>query len=133
MKVTNLEQTPERMEQQLGKMNSLLENFIIAQQTQGRFPTQLQQNPKPANYVEETHEQVHAITTLRSGKQIDKTIAPKEIKPGEDESRGLGREIGSKKSESKKDKGKDKDHESNYEPSNEVALEYLKHTLFPHR
>ena len=60
----------------------------MSQQTQGRFPAQPQQNPKPANYIEETHEQVHAITTLRSGKEVDKTIAPKEVKQGEDESRG---------------------------------------------
>ena len=66
------------LEQQLKKMNYLLENFIMAQQTQGRFPAQPQQNPKPANCIEETHEQVQNITTLRSDKKIDKTIAPKE-------------------------------------------------------
>ena len=44
-KVTNLEQAQERLEhsntsleQLMRKMNSLLESFIMAQQTQGRFP-----------------------------------------------------------------------------------------------
>ena len=69
-KVTNLGQ-------QLGKMNSLLKNFIVALQTQGLFPTQPQQNPKPTNCIEETHEQIQVITIFKSGKEIDKTIAPK--------------------------------------------------------
>ena len=44
-------------------------------------------------------EQVQAITTLRSGKKIDKTIAPKWVNQGEDECRGLGGESERKKSE----------------------------------
>ncbi|GFS37337.1 hypothetical protein Acr_00g0051420 [Actinidia rufa] len=55
------------IEQQLGKMNSILESLVISQQMQRQFPAQPQQNPKPANCIEETHEQVQAITTLRSG------------------------------------------------------------------
>jgi len=51
--------------------------MLMTQQTQGRFPAQPQPNPKPANVVDTTHEQANAITTLRSGKQIDKTITPK--------------------------------------------------------
>ncbi|GFZ05438.1 hypothetical protein Acr_17g0010100 [Actinidia rufa] len=51
-----LEQSIIHLEQQLGKMNSLLENLIIAQQTQGLFPVQPQQNSRPANCIEETHE-----------------------------------------------------------------------------
>ena len=78
-KVINLEQAHGRLEQQIGKMNSLFENFIMAQQTQERFPAQRQQNFKPANYIEETYEQVQSITTLRNGKQVDKTIILKEI------------------------------------------------------
>ena len=69
-------------------MNFLIENFIIAQQTQGRLPIQPQQNSKLANCIEETHEQVHAITSLKSGKEIYKTIVPKEVNQGEDEFRG---------------------------------------------
>ena len=98
----------------------------MTKQTQGRFPAQPQQNPKPANYIDETHEQVHAITTLRSGKEIDKTIAPKEVlhkKNGE--FRGLSQ------------KSEEKDHESNSEPfkkaSDEITMEDLKHAPFPHR
>ena len=49
-------------------MNSLLENFIMAQQIQGQFSAQPQQNAKPANYIKKTHEKVNAITTLRSEK-----------------------------------------------------------------
>ena len=61
----------------------------MAQQTQGQFPSQSQQNPELANCIKETHEQVQAITTLRSGKKIDKTIAPKEVNHGKNyESRG---------------------------------------------
>ncbi|GFZ06767.1 hypothetical protein Acr_18g0009370 [Actinidia rufa] len=45
------------IEQQLGKMNSIHESLVISQQTQGRFPAQPQQNPKPANCIEKTHEQ----------------------------------------------------------------------------
>ncbi|GFY96721.1 hypothetical protein Acr_11g0010270 [Actinidia rufa] len=117
----------------MGKMNSLLENFITAQQTQGRFLAQPQQNPKPANYIDETHEQVHAIITLRSGKEIDKTIAPKEVNHGKNgESRRLIQE-----SESEKKKTEEKDHESNSElfkkASNEITMEHLKHASFPHR
>ena len=47
-----------RLEQQIGKMNSLLDNFIMAQQTQGRFLAQPQQNLKLSNYIEEMYEQV---------------------------------------------------------------------------
>ena len=86
MKVNNLEQ-------QLGKMNSLLKNFIIAQQTQWRFPVQPQQNPKLTNCIEETHEHVQAITTLRNRKKIDKNIASKRANQGIFESRELGGEI----------------------------------------
>ena len=67
-----------------------------------------------------------------SGKEIDKTIALKGVKQGEDESRELGREIKSKKSKSEKKK-----HEINYEPSkkayNDVSLEDLKCASFLHR
>ncbi|GFS40575.1 hypothetical protein Acr_00g0069390 [Actinidia rufa] len=77
-KVTNIEQ-------QLEKMNSLLENFIMVQQTQGRFPTQTQPNPKSANCIEEIHEQV--------------TITPKRVNLGEDESRELDIKIERKKRE----------------------------------
>ncbi|GFZ14721.1 hypothetical protein Acr_24g0009110 [Actinidia rufa] len=77
-KVTNIEQ-------QLEKMNSLLENFIMAQQTQGRFPTQTQQNSISANCIEKIHEQV--------------TITPKRVNLGEDESRDLDIEIERKKRE----------------------------------
>ena len=62
----------------------------MVQQTQGRFPAQPQQNPEQENCIEETHEQVQAITTLKSGKEIDKSIAPKEINHRKNgESRGL--------------------------------------------
>ena len=47
-----------------------------------------------------------------SGKQIDKTIAPKQVNQGEDESNGLEHETKSKTSESKKNKSEEKEHES---------------------
>ncbi|GFS34043.1 hypothetical protein Acr_00g0031950 [Actinidia rufa] len=77
-KITNIEQ-------QLGKMNSLLENLIIAQQTQERFSAQTQPNSKSANCIEEIHERV--------------TITPKRVNLGEDESRELDIEIERKKKE----------------------------------
>ncbi|GFY96846.1 hypothetical protein Acr_11g0011520 [Actinidia rufa] len=91
-KVTNLEQSHGRLEQSfmnleqhMEKMNSLLENFIMAQQTQGRFPTQTQPNSISANCIEEIHEQV--------------TITPKRVNLGENESRELDIEIERKKRE----------------------------------
>ena len=98
---------------------------------------QPQQNPKLVNYIKETHKQVHAITTLRSEKEIDKIITPKGVNQGEDESKRLGHETESKKSESKKDKGKEKEHEIHSKPSNkasnEVTMKDLKYAPFLHR
>jgi len=68
------------LEQSQGETNTIVKDIhkmLMTQQTQGRFPAQPQPNPKPANVVDTTHEQANAITTLRSGKQIDKTITPK--------------------------------------------------------
>ena len=95
----------------------------MAQQTQGRFPAQPQQNPKPANCIKKINEQVQAITNLRNGKEIDKTIFSKEINQGEDESRGLGHEIENKKRESEKNKSEEKEHYINYELSNKASNE----------
>ncbi|GFZ14419.1 hypothetical protein Acr_24g0006090 [Actinidia rufa] len=121
----------------MGKMNSILENLVISQQTQGRFPAQPQQNPKPANCIEETHEQIQAITTLRSGKEIDKTIAPKRVIQVGEESRDLGGESERQKvkEERKESKGKEREHdsESSVKMSNEITVEDLKHAPFPHR
>ncbi|GFZ12721.1 hypothetical protein Acr_23g0011060 [Actinidia rufa] len=61
-----------------------------------------QQNPKPANCIDETHEQVQAIMTLRSGKEIDKTIAPKRIIQGGEKSKDLGGESERQKNEEKR-------------------------------
>ncbi|GFZ14466.1 hypothetical protein Acr_24g0006560 [Actinidia rufa] len=77
-KVTNIEQ-------QLEKMNFLLENFVMAQQTQGQFPTQTQPNSVSANCIEKIHEQV--------------TITPKKVNLGDDKSRELDIEIERKKRE----------------------------------
>ncbi|GFZ14646.1 hypothetical protein Acr_24g0008360 [Actinidia rufa] len=129
-KVTNIEQ-------QLGKMNSILESLVISQQMQGRFPAQPQQNPKPANCIEETHEQVQAITTLRSGKQIDKTIEPKRVIQGGEKSKELGGESERRKLEEERKESKGQEHEHDSEPvtkvPNEITVEDLKHAPFPQR
>ena len=55
------------------------------QQEKGKLPSQTIQNPKGQNSVgisgqsEGTFEHCKAVTTLRSGKVIDKTIQPKEL------------------------------------------------------
>src|ERR1700734_2159476 len=53
------------------------------QQEKGKFPSQPQANPAGTHYVGEAPaqniEQAKAITTLRSGKVVDKTISPKPV------------------------------------------------------
>ncbi|GFS30842.1 hypothetical protein Acr_00g0014470 [Actinidia rufa] len=133
----NLGQSVTNLEQYMGKMNSMFESLVISQQTQGQFLAQPQQNPKPTNCIKETHEQVQAITTLRSGKEIDKTIAPKRVIQVGEESRDLGGESERQKvvEERKESKGKEREHDS--EPStkvyNDITVEDLKHAPFPHR
>ncbi|GFY95639.1 hypothetical protein Acr_10g0010240 [Actinidia rufa] len=136
-KVTNLEQSFINCEKHMGKVNSILESLVISQQMQGRFPAQPQQNPKPANCIEETHEQVQAITTLRSGKEIDKTIAPKRVIQGGEKSKDLGGESERRKLEEERKESKGKEHEHDSEPvtkvPNEITVEDLKHAPFPQR
>ncbi|GFY95491.1 hypothetical protein Acr_10g0008760 [Actinidia rufa] len=125
------------IEQQLRKMNSILESLVISQQMQGRFPAQPQQNPKPANCIEETHEQVQAITTLRSGKEIDKTIAPKRVIQGGEKSKELGGESERRKLEEERKESKGQEHEHDSEPveklPKEITVEDLKHAPFPQK
>ena len=67
------------LQQQMTKMNATIG---ILQQEKGKFPAQPQPNPKGQNSVgtssgeEKNLEQVKSITTLRSGKVLDKTIIP---------------------------------------------------------
>ncbi|GFY90900.1 hypothetical protein Acr_07g0010960 [Actinidia rufa] len=136
-KVTNLEQSFMNFEKHMGKVNSILESLVISQQMQGRFPAQPQQNPKPANCIEKTHEQVQAITTLRSGKEIDKTIAPKRVIQGGEKSKELGVESERHKLEEERKENKGQEHEHDSEPvtkvPNEITVEDLKHAPFPQR
>ena len=66
---------------QIIKLTSSMGNF---QQEKGKLPSQTVQNPQGQNSVgvsgssEGTFEHCKAVTTLRSGKVIDKTIQPKE-------------------------------------------------------
>ena len=66
---------------QITKLTSSMGNF---QQEKGKLPSQTIQNPQGQNSVgvsgssEGTFEHCKAVTTLRSGKVIDKTIQPKE-------------------------------------------------------
>ena len=69
------------MRSQITKLTSSIGNF---QQEKGKLPSQTIQNPQGQNSVgvsglsEGTFEHCKAVTTLRSGKVIDKTIQPKE-------------------------------------------------------
>ncbi|GFZ19874.1 hypothetical protein Acr_28g0005790 [Actinidia rufa] len=93
------------IEQQLGKMNSILESL--------------------------------AITPLRSGKEIDKTIASKRVIQGGEEPKDLGGESERQKNEEERKEIKGQEHEHDSEPvtkvSNEITIEDLKHTPFPQR
>ena len=66
---------------QITKLTSSMGNF---QQEKGKLPSQTIQNPQGQNNVgvsgpsEGTFEHCKAVTTLQSGKVIDKTIQPKE-------------------------------------------------------
>ena len=66
---------------QITKLTSSIGNF---QQEKGKLPSQTIQNPQGQNSVgvsgpsDGTFEHCKAVTTLRSGKVIDKTIQPKE-------------------------------------------------------
>ena len=66
---------------QITKLTSSMGNF---QQEKGKLPSQTIQNPQGQNSVgvsgpsEGTFEHYKAVTTLRSGKVIEKTIQPKE-------------------------------------------------------
>ncbi|GFY88708.1 late embryogenesis abundant protein, group 2 [Actinidia rufa] len=136
-KITNLEQSFMNCEKHMGKVNSILESLVISQQMQGRFPAQPQQNPKPANYIEETHEQVQAITTVRSGKEIDKTIAPKRVIQGGEKSKELGVESERHMLEEERKESKGQEYKHDSEPvtkvPNEITVEDLKHAPFPQR
>ena len=63
-------------------LTSSMGNF---QQEKGKLPSQTIQNPQGQNSVgvsgsnEGTFEHCKAVTTLQSGKVIDKTIQPKEL------------------------------------------------------
>ena len=69
------------MRSQITKLTSYIGNFL---QEKGKLPSQTIQNPQGQNSVgvsgpsDGTFEHYKAVTTLRSGKVIDKTIQPKE-------------------------------------------------------
>ena len=70
------------MRSQITKLTSYLGNF---QQEKGKLPSHTIQNPQGQNSVgisspnDVTFEHYKAVTNLRSGKTIDKTIQPKEF------------------------------------------------------
>ena len=70
------------MRSQITKLTSSMGNF---QQEKGKLPSQTIQNPQGQNSVgisspnDVTFEHYKVVTTLRSGKTIDKTIQPKEF------------------------------------------------------
>ncbi|KAI5337340.1 hypothetical protein L3X38_016611 [Prunus dulcis] len=64
-----LEKSQSKFEVQLGHIATTLNRL---EREQGQFPSQIEANPR-------NHEQVQAITTLRSGKVIDNKIGNSEI------------------------------------------------------
>ncbi|CAK9151637.1 unnamed protein product [Ilex paraguariensis] len=64
------------------QLTKLTNSIGASQQEKGKFPAQPQENPRGQHLVEssepskESCEQLKAVTTLRSGKEIDKTILP---------------------------------------------------------
>ena len=81
------------MRSQITKLTSSIGNL---QQEKGKLPSQPDQNPQGQNSVgslgssEGTFEHCKAVTTLRSGKVVDKTIPTKE--PSQESPRELARE-----------------------------------------
>ena len=81
------------MRSQITKLTSSIGNL---QQEKGKLPSQPIQNPQGQNSVgslgssEGTFEHCKAVTTLRSGKVVDKTIPTKE--PSQESHRELARE-----------------------------------------
>ncbi|MBT1617443.1 hypothetical protein, partial [Klebsiella pneumoniae] len=67
------------------QITKLTTSMGSSQQEKGKFPSQPSQNPQGQNSVgtssqnEGTFEHCKAITTLQSGKTIDKTIYPKDL------------------------------------------------------
>ena len=65
------------------QMTKLTTAFSSTQAEKGRFPAQSQQNPQGQHFVRDASvpdsnlEQLKSITTLRSGKEVDKTIVQK--------------------------------------------------------
>ncbi|XP_058217607.1 uncharacterized protein LOC131328718 [Rhododendron vialii] len=79
------EQTTQTLGEIKNQMAKLTNTMGMLQQEKGKLPTQPQVNPQGTNYVASSSvlspEQAKSITTLRSGKEIDKAIPPKPIKP----------------------------------------------------
>ncbi|XP_058217329.1 uncharacterized protein LOC131328401 [Rhododendron vialii] len=79
------EQTTQTLGEIKNQMAKLTNTVGMLQQEKGKLPTQPQVNPQGINYVASSSvlslEQAKSITTLRSGKEIDKAIPPKPIKP----------------------------------------------------
>ena len=76
-------QTSTTLKDMGAQLTKITNHIGLAQQEKGKFPAQPQQNPKGQNVVElveptqENCEQLKAITTLRSGKQFEKTVVPR--------------------------------------------------------
>ncbi|XP_021801421.1 uncharacterized protein LOC110745609, partial [Prunus avium] len=70
-----LEKSQSKFEVQLGQIATTLNRL---ERTQGQFPSQTEANPR-------NHDQVQAITTLRSGKVIDNKIGNSEITDKEED------------------------------------------------
>ncbi|XP_058211620.1 uncharacterized protein LOC131323796 [Rhododendron vialii] len=86
------EQTTQTLGEIKNQMAKMTNTVGILQQEKGKLPTQPQANPQGTNYVAGSSvlspEQAKSITTLRSGKEIDKAIPPKPIKPLAEEPEG---------------------------------------------
>ncbi|XP_058222963.1 uncharacterized protein LOC131332682 [Rhododendron vialii] len=79
------EQTTQTLGKIKNQMAKLTNTVGMLQQEKGKLPTQPQANPQGTNYMASSSvlspEQAKSITILRSGKEIDKAIPSKPIKP----------------------------------------------------
>ena len=125
-----------RVNRSLEDMNGRITLFTQSMSThdKGQFPAQPQPNPtRQVNMIqslESNHEHVESITTLRSGKVIDKSIPPKESESmGESPRVNDEERVGEEEREIERIGNKEKESEK----KRENDLEVLAHAPFPHR
>ncbi|GFS30263.1 hypothetical protein Acr_00g0011070 [Actinidia rufa] len=141
-----------RVDKTLDDIKSQLTLFtqVLTLTEKGKLPAQPQPNPSRhvhsaeiSNQPSSGHEQVQAITVLRSGKTIDKTILPIDLKGREEASKVVDgtvrgdRETSEKKESEEVSREEEKKEKTGSVPKSEEVLreerEIFAHAPFPHR